>query len=167
MTKVSEIWLPINGYEWLYEISNIGKVRSIKKGLMYPSITKVGYLQVVLWKAGQKPKADSVHRMVAIHFVENPELKKCVNHKDGNKLNNHFCNLEWVTHTENMKHAYKIGLLKDGEMHGNSKISDKDVQYIRDNYVVGSGRNKFAKMFNISPALVSLIASNKRRNVQQ
>jgi hypothetical protein len=71
---------------------------------------KDGYLRIVLSDKGIS-KAFYVHRIVAIHFIENnDELKTQVNHKDGNKKNNHYSNLEWSTPKENIRHAYKTGL---------------------------------------------------------
>lgn len=78
------------------------------------------------------------HRIVASAFVENKDNKPFVNHIDGNKLNNHYTNLEWVTSSENMKHAYNAGLLnceaafKKGSQNISSKLKDSDVIQIKD-----------------------------------
>ena len=120
-----EVWKDINGYEGLYQISNYGNVRSLdryvngnngskalKKGIVLKKqITNKGYYDVGLYKNG-KAKYLLVHRLVAEHFIPNPENKRTVNHKDGNKLNNHVSNLEWVTHSENQIHAFNNGLQK-------------------------------------------------------
>lgn len=113
-----EIWKDIKGYEGYYQVSNYGNVRSLdrfdgvhdRKGQLITPILKYnGYLQVGLRKHSQR-KYISVHRLVALHFLENPENKEQVNHIDCNKLNNHVDNLEWVTPKENQQHAKRNGL---------------------------------------------------------
>lgn len=123
-----EIWKDINGYEGYYQISNQGNVRSVdrfdgvhdRKGtIIKPNLKQNGYLQVGL-RTHNKRKWIGVHRLVAIHFIENPDNKPQVNHIDGNKQNNTINNLEWVTAKENQNHATKIGLRKNmpkGEKH--------------------------------------------------
>lgn len=100
-----EIWKDINGYKGLYQVSNSGKIKSLKK-ILNPWLDK-GYLRVGLSKKS-KHKYFSVHRLVALHFVSNPKNKPEVNHLDGNKLNNNDWNLEWSTQKENNEHARNI-----------------------------------------------------------
>ena len=113
-----EIWKDIKGYEGLYEISNFGRVRShIKIGTptyyKTPILSTPGYYTVVLSKNGKTTYSVSIHRLVAEAFVENTDPTKTeVNHKDGDKLNNYYKNLEWVTRKENNEHAIKLGLRK-------------------------------------------------------
>lgn len=113
-----EIWKDIEGFEGYYQISNKGNVRSVnrfdgvhdRQGLpIKQNLKQNGYLQVGLRKHGKR-KWFGVHRLVAIHFIENPDNKPQVNHIDGNKLNNTVENLEWVTGGENQTHAVKMGL---------------------------------------------------------
>lgn len=85
-------------------MKQVGKIKNL-------SFTGSGYLFVGLSKNGI-PYPKDVHRIVATHFIPNPENKKCVNHKDGNKLNNCVDNLEWCTYSENITHAMKNGLTK-------------------------------------------------------
>lgn len=109
---MNEVWKSIKGYEGLYEVSNLGKVRSTQKTLKPTEHNgKQSYLYVTLSKNGVTHKF-FVHRLVADAFIVNPENKKQVNHIDGNPQNNHVGNLEWVTNAENTLHAYKIGLNK-------------------------------------------------------
>jgi hypothetical protein len=97
-----------------YEVSNLGQVRNIntkqirklRAGVTSP------YLMVQIYIGNGKRKNYLVHRLVAKYFIENPYNKEQVNHIDGNKLNNIYCNLEWVTPKENMSHALKSGLYK-------------------------------------------------------
>ena len=101
---------PIKNYEEKYLVSPYGEVYSIKsKRLLTPQLTEKGYLTVELRK-NRKRKVARVHRIVAEVFIANPDSLKEINHKDGNKQNNHISNLEWSTRSDNVKHAYKMGL---------------------------------------------------------
>lgn len=104
-----EIYKVISDYP-NYEISNLGNVRNIKTGRVLRScMGKGGYSMVWLWNGNGK-EMFYVHRLVANAFILNPEIKPCVNHIDGCKSNNYVSNLEWVTSSENMKHARRTGL---------------------------------------------------------
>ena len=113
-----EIWKDIKGYEGKYEISNFGRVKShLKIGTptyyKTPILSTPGYYTVCLSKDGKVSYSVGIHRLVAEAFVENTDKTKTeVNHKDGNKLNNYYENLEWVTRKENNEHAIKSGLRK-------------------------------------------------------
>lgn len=121
-----EIWKDIKGFEGAYQISNFGNVKSLPRVVNKIYVGKVrqyqqkelirkqrlighGYLYVGL-NSNSSQSNILVHRLVAWHFIPNPENKPTVNHKDGNKLNNHVNNLEWATHSENAKHAFDTGL---------------------------------------------------------
>ncbi|MBO3062747.1 NUMOD4 domain-containing protein [Mammaliicoccus fleurettii] len=105
---MTEVWKDVKGYEGLYKVSNHGKVWSARKKILLKEV-KGGreYYRVVLTKNKEKKYFD-VHRLVAINFIDNPFKKKCVNHIDENKTNNHYSNLEWVTHKENVNHGTAI-----------------------------------------------------------
>lgn len=104
--------IPIKGYETLYAVTESGEIISLRTGLhIKQSKSTTGYLRVNL-NNKDKGKTRKVHRLVAIHFLENPANLKCVNHKDGNKLNNHISNLEWCDYTHNNRHARQLGLCK-------------------------------------------------------
>lgn len=114
-----EVWKDIKGYEGFYQISNIGRVKSLvgwnrhryiqRELILKQTMSTTGYLKVELKKDGKR-KSIKVHRLVASAFLDNPEGKKTVNHKDGNKTNNEVSNLEWNTHSENINHAFETGL---------------------------------------------------------
>lgn len=121
---MEEIWKDIVGYEGLYQVSNLGRVKSLdhfrntglnrgylQKGkILKPSMDMYrNYLRVQLSKKG-KVVSIRIHRLVAQAFIPNPKNKPQVNHIDGNKLNNCVDNLEWVTIRENIQHAYDTGL---------------------------------------------------------
>ena len=134
---MEEIWKDIIGYEGRYQISNFGRVKSLlkkhrknKDSFMDIRKNKGGYLTAGLRSATKKANPQ-VHRLVAIAFIQNPESKPQVNHIDGNKENNYAVNLEWVTASENIIHAFKTGLrsfdkLKQQGILGN-KVSMKPV----------------------------------------
>jgi len=109
--EVKEI--PIIGYEGLYTINTNGEIFSLdywttkqKKKRAAPNDLH-GYPRIGL-SNNAKRKYFIVHRLVAIHFIPNPENKKCVNHKNGIKTDNRVENLEWCTHSENEKHSFDI-----------------------------------------------------------
>ena len=105
-----EVWKDVKGYEGLYKVSNLGDVWSVTKNRkLIPCKHKRGYL-LVKFTVNQKAKNFYVHRLVAEAFIENPNSKKEVNHKDGDKTNNRVENLEWCSGFENMIHSYESGL---------------------------------------------------------
>lgn len=126
---MKEIWNNIAGYEGYYQVSNLGRVKSvgrtinrnqkgnltIKEKIISSHILKNGYEKVDLYKNGKR-KCEYVHRLVAESFIPNPNGKIDVNHINGNKTDNSVCNLEWTTRSENMKHAFNIGLCKITEL---------------------------------------------------
>ena len=118
---MTEIWKDIPGYEGLYQVSNLGRVKSLSRIVNYggrkrkttEKILKQNisrrYNSVQFQKCG---KTITVHRLVANAFISNPENKPQINHINGIRADNRAENLEWCTQSENQKHAYKIGLQK-------------------------------------------------------
>jgi hypothetical protein len=105
MTK--EIWKDIEGYEGIYQVSNLGNVKSFKRGserMLKPCKDRRGYLIVDLYKNG-KHKNNKIHRLVAQAFISNQENKPEINHIDEDKTNNNVDNLEWSTRKENLNHG--------------------------------------------------------------
>lgn len=104
----------IKGYEGYYDINSNGEIYSLHNGkikMVSQSMMTSGYKMVTLC-VNYKKKALSVHRLMAIHFIDNPNNWPQVNHKDGNKLNNALSNLEWCTPEQNTRHACALGLKK-------------------------------------------------------
>jgi hypothetical protein len=104
-----EIYKKICGYE-NYEVSNQGNIKNIKTGkILKPQLSSSGYYNITLSQDGIR-ETPTVHSLVAMHFIETKN--QTVNHKDGNKLNNSIDNLEYVTYSENTKHAHDTKLMK-------------------------------------------------------
>jgi hypothetical protein len=110
---VEEIWRDVPGYEGLYQVSDHGNVRSLNwRNLgharnLYLKEHNRGYRHVELRKNG-KAKAFTVHRLVAMAFIPNPNNYPVINHKDENKANNAADNLEWCNMSQNMKHTISL-----------------------------------------------------------
>jgi hypothetical protein len=137
----NEIWKDVKGYEGLYQVSNLSRVKglnrfvdtkngyckNIKERILTLGVGSNGYWKVSLNK-NNHTEVTMIHRIICNAFIPNPENKLCVNHKDGNKLNNSIENLEWCTYSENSIHAFRTGLKKPpmlgkfGKEHSNSKI---------------------------------------------
>ena len=131
-----EIWRDIAGYDG-YQVSNCGRVKSFKSGeskILKPSVVHHGYRRVTLRSAGAI-KSFAVHRLVAEEFIPNPDGKSEINHRDGDKSNNHVSNLEWCTRAENMRHAADTGLRPSGEDTFNAKLTNEQVEYCRAVYI--------------------------------
>ena len=127
MFFMQEIWKKVVGFEGLYEVSLFGKVRSIKRngtngGILKEFTNKIGYKIVVLSKNNIQ-KTILCHRIIAQAFIENPDNKPTVNHKNGIKNDNRIENLEWATYLENNVHAIssKLRIAPRGKMHSQSK----------------------------------------------
>ena len=126
------IWKDIKGYEDLYAVSNTGLVKGKKYNrVLKPDINK-DYAIVSLCKGGKTSK-QFIHRLVASHFIPNPDNKPQVNHINGDKLTNTAINLEWVTCSENHKHAYQLGLKDPSKCCpklGNNKGQTSEYMYV-------------------------------------
>lgn len=110
LSKVEE-WRSVNWFEWLYEISSLWRVKSIRSNKILIRNNKSQYIQVELWNKWVCKK-ETIHRLVAQAFIKNIENKEQVNHKNWIKVDNRLKNLEWVTRQENSDHAWKNWLSK-------------------------------------------------------
>jgi len=134
---MQEIWKDIKGYQGLYQVSNKGRIKSLARYITVNHVNNGNYtyfqnekiltpkgqryLKVALRKDGKK-HWHSMHRLIAIHFIPNPQNKPEVNHINGNKQDNAISNLEWNTSSENKEHAYRIGLMKSNLINWNKKL---------------------------------------------
>jgi hypothetical protein len=111
-----EIWKDIKGYEGLYQVSNLGRVKSLgnskskKEKILKPFKRGRGYLTVKLFNNNKK-KQIFIHRLVAETFIDNPDNLPQVNHKDENKQNNLLDNLEWCTNKDNARYSFSKEIL--------------------------------------------------------
>lgn len=170
----NEIWLPVKDFEGYYEISSKGRVRtcaifirhdgnfSEEGGYVKPhhrirstSINRYGYVQIKLCKLA-KCRTLTVHRLVAKAFIPNPNKYVQVNHKDGVKTNNSVDNLEWISSSGNIKHAYDTGLIVavKGENHHKAKLTLQKVADIKILLETNSIKS-IAKQFNVSPTTIA------------
>ena len=144
-----EVWKDIAGYEGLYQISNLGRVKSLEREVKVGRGTRHqaelivkqetlnnGYLRVRLSKNGDM-SGYLVHRLVAKMFIPNVANWTEVNHKNGVKTDNYVENLEWISHKENMRHAFRTGL-SGGEHFLNNKGSKAVSQYDRNMVLIAT-----------------------------
>ena len=165
-----EYWKEISGYPE-YHISSDGRIRSDKvraakciDGILKQS--KIGpYLAIGLQLNNQR-SSHLIHRLVAMHFIPNPENKRTVNHKNGISTDNRVCNLEWATQSENLKHSYRVL----GREHSRFWKGKKTSSHARARQVICLNNNKTylsildaAKELEVSAANISLICSGKRK----
>lgn len=150
---MEEIWKDVPMFEGLYKVSNTGKVISYvknKDGQYIGSPDKNNYTHIQLRKKGFI-LFTFAHRLVAELFVPNPENKSCVNHKDFNRQNNVFTNLEWVTPYENSMHSIKNlhfnGTIR-GELHPRSLFTNDQVADMRRLRSEGMMYSKIARKYN-------------------
>lgn len=165
-----EEWKEIDGWAGKYLISNFGRMKSLggKYSTKCPdgyitegSIDVLGYRCITMRSPGRREQK-RVHSLVASAFLEKPSPLHCVNHKDGNKLNNHVDNLEWITKKENCLHAVRIGLhnLK-GEHHPMAKLTEKDVLRMRKLRLDGQSYERLGKRFGVSRRQAADVVNGK------
>ena len=165
-------WRPvtIQGYEDVYEVSSQGNVRRSKPAsrtfvgrILKASATTKGYLQVDLRDGARRTVL--VHVLVAEAFLSpRPTLKHQINHCDGNKANNVVENLEWVTGSENVQHAHRLGLVKParGERVTHAKLTASSVRDIRRQYARGgSTQRTLARLFGVTQKAIWQIVKDK------
>lgn len=162
---MKEKWLPVKEYEGIYEVSNLGRVRSLKRyvvgrdGMRFirgrhlrPSLNTKGYPFINLWK-NNNGKSTGIHRIVAIAFCENPDSLKEVNHIDSTPINNRSDNLEWCSHLQNMQHSVRAGRTKAVTNPKRAqKLTINDVVKIRGlRTEEGLSYAKIGRRFNLAP----------------
>lgn len=145
---MDEIWKDIEGYEGLYQVSNLGNVYSCKYKKIFKPCIRRKYFSVILSK-NKVIKNCYVHRLVAAAFIPNPDNKPQVNHKDLNKLNNELSNLEWVTVKDNIIHGINKGARKKSYL---SSAKNNKLRILRLNS--GYKTTEIAKILNVSKGLI-------------
>lgn len=173
-----EVWKDIKEYEGLYQVSNLGRVKSLDREITYSDgrttlhkgreiktrVGNHGYMCALIYK-NNKPKQILIHRLICEHFVEPPSNEKnIVNHKDGNKLNNDPSNLEWCDKRYNMVHAIDELKVSNvlGEENSQSKLTEEQVLEIY-NLAINKTytQQKIADMYGISSGNVNCIKLQK------
>lgn len=161
-----EEWRPIEGYEGSYEISSLGRVRSIrvwtnglKPKVKKPNTHRLGYKFIFLSKDA-KPKNYYVHRLVAAAFI-GPANGREVNHKNGDKTDNRVWNLEYTDRSGNMRHAAITMGVNRGEKSGRAKLTAEKVREIR-SLAKTVGPSAIAERFGIASGTVSNIVAGRR-----
>ena len=159
---MKEIWKWVKGYENIYQVSNLGNVKSFKRKkpkLLKLCINNAGYYLVTFIKDG-KQKTPAVHRLVAENFLTirpNIDIIYEVNHIDGDKLNNKVNNLEFVTRKQNIKHSFKNGLQisKKGSFQNGAKLKEYEVIEIRNKFSTGNfNKSELARQYKVSQTLI-------------
>ena len=161
----AEEWRAVVGYEGLYEVSNLGRVRRVGAGrgatvgrILETRSDRNGYRFVELTHHGQRHGV-SVHRLVAAAFLGPSPEGQQVNHIDRDKMNSALSNLEYVTPSENVAHAYRTGVVpRQGIRHGMAKLTEEQVRAIR----AASGTLKeIGDRFGVHLSTIHLIRSEK------
>lgn len=182
VSGLTEYWSDIPNYEGYYQVSNYGNVRSLdrvikektgktqtlKGRVLKQRINPGGYYYIGLGKNGTKATF-AIHQLVAQAFIPNPNNKRIVNHIDGNKLNNSLANLEWSTYSENLEHAYKIGLrraVRSNEVASKNykrKLTEQQVREIKRLLAAGNLTQKeIATKFSVARSTITEIKSGRR-----
>lgn len=148
-----------------YEIHRNGTIRNRESfNIKSQYIGSTGYY-MVSFSYKNKSKPQRVHRLLASTFISNPNNYPCVNHKNGIKTDNRLCNLEWCTHSQNMKHAFETGLANNkGEKNGQSKLSKSQVKEIKELLKSGLSQYKIAEKYPVSRSCILGIKTGRLWN---
>lgn len=157
------VWRDIKGFENLYQVNENGDVKSLKRRgteiILKPALCGRGYKMIDLRKNNETFKRYN-HRLVAEAYVDNPYGYKVVNHIDGNKLNNNYENIEWVSYSMNNQHAYDTKLKSRGESFYNAKLSNEDAREILANGKYSTYQD-IADKYGVSKATVRDVLMRK------
>lgn len=164
----NEIWKDIEYHGVIYHISSYGNIKGIRNKLLKQRLNQDGYMVVTLGN-GKYRTVEAIHRLVARAFIPKPNDKDKfeVNHKDCNRINNNVENLEWVTHKQNIEHAYKHNTMaqyvaRDGIKNGRATFNDDDIIEIRRLYNEESlSIAEITRRFNSSDSTISSIVHNQ------
>lgn len=177
MTEI-EIWKPIPNYESIYEVSNLGRIKSLERTVQLNSRNTTRKLKEKILSLN--PYSDSypivslhknkiteirqVHKIVALVFNPNPENLPFINHLNGNKKDCRAINLEWCTHLQNMHHAFSTGLIPSGEKSHKAKLSNENVLVIKRLLKINPNTNQsaIARKFNVGRSTINAISKKKK-----
>jgi hypothetical protein len=176
---IEELWKPIKGFEQFYEASNLGRIKSIgrivhqthmdkykKERMMTPYLNPKKYLCTKLYDGFDNSKSFTIHKIIALTFLENPNNYIEVNHVDGNKVNNRVDNIEWCSRSHNVRETYRLGLKDPSKYMGSgnktSKLTEEQVLSIREEYKNKSlNQRQLAIKYNVGNTLIGMIVHNQ------
>ena len=175
---MKEEWKDIIGYEGLYQVSNLGRVKSINRVVYYNDGRKFNYSSKILkvninkrnynnnivhlYKNGIR-KAIPVHRLVATSFIVNNDNLPEVNHIDGNRNNNKVENLEWSSRKDNMKHAFDNGLINNiGINHGNNIYAESQIIEVKKLLLLKLPHKQIEEITGVKKGTIEQISRNKQ-----
>jgi len=166
---MQEKWRAVVGYEGLYEVSDLGRVKGLtrrarksKDGTLSPHVAR-GYEQVKLYRNGTGINRP-IHKLVAAAFIGPTPPGNEVNHANGRKRNNAASNLEFMTPMQNTHHAMDLGLFDNrGERNGESKLTESEVLKIRESYATGGeSYTTLANRFGVAFQTIGKIVTRKK-----
>lgn len=164
----NEIWKPIIGYEGLYEVSSLARIRTverifikingqkivIKERILKQGLNTAGYLSVGIYR-NTKSTSTRVHRIFATAFIPNPQSKPNINHINGVKTDNRIENLEWCTQKENIQHAFRTGLVNNtGINNGQCLLNEKKVLAIKKLLLSGITQKEIAGKYSVTRSCI-------------
>jgi len=164
----NEIWKDITGYEGLYQVSNYGRVKKIdssyrninKKRILSQTLSKTEYYYVYLRNTSLKRR--SVHRLLAIHFIPNPNNYPEINHINGIRNDNRIENLEWCNHQQNILHARRVLKKGVGVNHYRAKFNTEQIKDIKEKHTYYSKSiADLAKEYSVTSSTIKRIIDNK------
>ena len=153
-----EKWKPVEGYEDYYLVSNMGRIKSLCRGIILkPVLKKSGYLGILFCTKNGKRKNMKIHRLVAKAFLPNPQNKPQVNHKNEDKRDNRSVNLEWVTAKENCNYGTRTErIVKTNKKRGNYKAWRHSACMCVETGEIFNSQTDAAKKYNTMATHVSL-----------
>jgi len=157
---MNEVWKPVIGFESRYEVSNLGRVRSLLTGKILKQCLTRGYLYVCLTSI-ESQKVQKVHSLVAAAHLGSRPSGLQIAHNDGDKTNNKASNLRYTTCKDNSADRWKHGTMPNGEKFHWAKLTSEQVREIRKLIGIKS-HDEIAKLFNVSATAISYIRTGKR-----
>lgn len=161
-----EIWKPVSGFEGVYDVSNLGRVRRVSSfrpglnGLLTPRLAPNGYFKVRLTNCG-KVKPARLHRIMAIAHLPGYSPELVCAHKDGNPKNNSLSNLLWCTHNENMQHKFLHGTNPEGIRHPSARFTETQIRHIFKRRKAGGRVGQIAKEMETCSSHISAILARR------
>lgn len=160
-----EEWKPLLGDESLGFVSNLGRIKSVKGNILASTTSKNGYHYIVMEQRTRGIKMTiRIHRAVAFAFCEGYQEGFTVNHIDGNKDNNAASNLEWLSHKNNIRHAYRLGLRKNN--HRKPKIPHEDREKLQKMAAEGVRIKDLSAMYNVNhSSMIAFLRGRQKKTV--